>query len=53
VGVGLSRGYADLAQGCLWDYNRLLSSPYGLHFPKLTGHCCLVVQEPSWFLHLM
>jgi hypothetical protein len=27
VGVGLSRGYADLAQGCLWEYRVQLSSP--------------------------
>jgi hypothetical protein len=27
-------GYADLAQGCLWEYCMLLSSPCGLHLPK-------------------
>jgi hypothetical protein len=27
-------GYADLAQGCLWEYNVPLSSPCGLHLPK-------------------
>jgi hypothetical protein len=31
-------GYADLAQGCLWEYRVLLSSPCGLHFPKQSGH---------------
>jgi hypothetical protein len=46
-------GYADLAQGCLWEYHVLLSSPCGLRLPKPSGRCCLVVaQEPSWFLHL-
>jgi hypothetical protein len=37
VGVGLSRGYADLAQGCLWEYQVTLSSPGGLHLPKQSG----------------
>jgi hypothetical protein len=47
-------GYADLAQGCLWEYCVLLSSPCVLHLPKPSGCCCLVaLQEPSWFLHLM
>jgi hypothetical protein len=46
-------GYADLAQGCLWEYRVPLSSPCGPHLPKLSGHCRLVVAwEPSWFLHL-
>jgi hypothetical protein len=46
-------GYADLAQGCLWEYRVLLSSPCGLCLPKSSGCCRLVVaQEPSWFLHL-
>jgi hypothetical protein len=46
-------GYADLAQGCLWEYSMPLSSPCGLCLPQPSGHCCLlVVQEPSWFLHL-
>jgi hypothetical protein len=30
-------GYADLAQGCLWEYRVPLSSPGGLHLPKLSG----------------
>jgi hypothetical protein len=30
MGVGLSRGYADLSQGCLWEYHMTLSSPSGL-----------------------
>jgi hypothetical protein len=47
-------GYADLAQGCLWEYRMPLSSPCGLHLPMLSGHWRLaVVWEPSWFLHLM
>jgi hypothetical protein len=46
-------GYAYLAQGCLWKYHVPLSSPCGLHLPKLSGHCCLAAaREPSWFLHL-
>jgi hypothetical protein len=45
-------GYADLAQGCLWEYHLLLSSPCGLHLPKQSGRWCLVAPEPSWFLCL-
>jgi hypothetical protein len=30
-------GYADLAQGCLWEYHIPLSSPCGLHLPKCSG----------------
>jgi hypothetical protein len=30
-------GYADLAQGCLWEYCVLLSSPCGPHLPSLLG----------------
>jgi hypothetical protein len=45
--------YADLAQGCLWEYSIPLSSPCGLHLPKSSGSCCLMaMQVPSWFLHL-
>jgi hypothetical protein len=45
--------YADLAQGCLWEYCVPLRSPCGLHLPKPSGHCRLVaVWEPSWFLRL-
>jgi hypothetical protein len=29
--------YADLAQGCLWEYRMLLSSPGGLRLPKQLG----------------
>jgi hypothetical protein len=29
--------YADLAQGCLWKYHVLLSSPFGPRFPKPSG----------------
>jgi hypothetical protein len=48
-----SGGYADLAQGCLWEYCVPLSSPCGPRLPKPSGHCCLAVaREPSWFLHL-
>jgi hypothetical protein len=46
-------GYADLAQGCLWEYHMLLSSSCGLHLPKLSGCWHLeAVWEPSWFLCL-
>jgi hypothetical protein len=49
-----SGGYADLAQGCLWEYCMPLSSPCGPHLPKLSGCWCLAaVREPSWFLCLM
>jgi hypothetical protein len=44
-------GYADLAQGCLWEYHVLLSSPCGLRLPKPSGHCSVVAGwKPSWFL---
>jgi hypothetical protein len=47
-------GYADLAQGCLWEYHILLTPPCGPHLPKPSGHCRLAVaREPSWFLCLM
>jgi hypothetical protein len=45
-------GYADLAQGCLWEYHVPLSSPCGPRLPKSSGRWCLVAREPSWFLHL-
>jgi hypothetical protein len=46
-------GYADLAQGYLWEYRVPLSSPCGPCLPKTSGHCRLeAVWEPSWFLHL-
>jgi hypothetical protein len=38
VGVGLSRCYGGLAQGCLWKYHVPLSSPCGLHLPEPSGH---------------
>jgi hypothetical protein len=44
-------GYADLAQGCLWKYHVLLSSPCPC-LPKPAGHRHLVAWRPSWFLHL-
>jgi hypothetical protein len=44
-------GYADLAQGCLWEYRIPLSSPCGLRLTKPSGHWRLVVaQEPCCFL---
>jgi hypothetical protein len=46
-------GYADLAQGCLWEYSVPLSSPCGLCLPKPSGHRCLAAAwGPSWFLRL-
>jgi hypothetical protein len=46
-------GYADLAQGCLWEYRVQLSSPCGSRLLKPSGHWSLVAaQGPSWFLHL-
>jgi hypothetical protein len=45
-------GYADQAQGCLWEYCVPLSSPCGPCLPKRPGRWCLAAQEPSWFLHL-
>jgi hypothetical protein len=45
-------GYADLAQGCLWEYRMPLSSPGGLLLPKQSGSWHLVAQEPSGFLCL-
>jgi hypothetical protein len=46
-------GYADLAQGCLWEYRVPQSSPCGPCLPKPSGHGRLVARGPSWFLHLM
>jgi hypothetical protein len=46
-------GYADLAQGCLWEYCVPLSSPCGLRLPKPSGRWCLAaVRGLSWFLRL-
>jgi hypothetical protein len=46
-------GYADLAQGCLWEYHVPLSSPCGPCLPKPPGRGCLAAaQGPSWFLRL-
>jgi hypothetical protein len=54
VGSVCPGGYADLAQGCLWEYCVPLSSSCDLHLPKPSGCCCLVAaREPSWFLCLM
>jgi hypothetical protein len=52
VGLVCPGGYADLAQGCLWEYCMPLSSPGGLCLPKQSGSWCLVAREPSWFPHL-
>jgi hypothetical protein len=47
-------GYADLAQGSLWEYCMPLSSPCGPRLPKQSGRWCLAAAwEPSWFLRLM
>jgi hypothetical protein len=52
-GLACPGGYADVTQGCVWEYHIQLSSPYGLHLPKLSGCRHLaVVQEPSWLLRL-
>jgi hypothetical protein len=54
VGVCLSKVYADLAQGCPWEYHVPLSSPCGLLLPKPSGCCRLVAAwESSWFLFNM
>jgi hypothetical protein len=42
-------GYADLAQGCLWEYRVPLSSPCP-RLPKPSGREQLVARWPSWFL---
>jgi hypothetical protein len=44
--------YADLAQGCLWEYCMPFSSPCGLSLPQGSGFWHLAAQEPSSFLHL-
>jgi hypothetical protein len=45
-------GYADLAQGCLWEYRVPLSSPCGPRLPKSSRRGCLAAAwGPSWFLH--
>jgi hypothetical protein len=46
-------GYADLAQGCLWEYCVPISSPCGPHLPKSSGRGHLAARGPSWFLRLM
>jgi hypothetical protein len=47
-------GYADLAQGCLWECHVPLSSPCVLCLPKQFGCWRLAAARyPSWFLHLM
>jgi hypothetical protein len=43
--------YAVLAQGCLWDYHILLSSPCPCH-PNPSGCQQLAAQGPFWFLCL-
>jgi hypothetical protein len=37
VGSVCPGGYADLAQGCLWEHHMLLSSPRGLLIPGMIG----------------
>jgi hypothetical protein len=44
--------YADLAQGCLWEYHMPLSSRCALHHPNQSGSWRLAARELSWFLHL-
>jgi hypothetical protein len=51
VGSVCPGGYTVLAQGCLWEYHLLLSSPC-LHLPKPSGRRRLVARGPSGFLHL-
>jgi hypothetical protein len=47
-------GYADLAQGRLWEYCVPLSSPCGPNLPKPSGHQCLAASwGPSRFLCFM
>jgi hypothetical protein len=53
VGSVWPGGYADLAQGCLWEYRAPLSLPCGLRLPQRFGCWHLAAREPSWFLHLM
>jgi hypothetical protein len=36
-GQSVQGGYADLFQGCLWEYHVSLSSPVGLLFPSRIG----------------
>jgi hypothetical protein len=46
--------YAELAQGCLWEYLVPLSSPCSLRLPKRSWHWHLeAAWGPSWFLRLM
>jgi hypothetical protein len=49
-GLVFPGGYADLAQGCLWEYCVPLNSPCGLHLPKPSGSGQLALAwGPSWF----
>jgi hypothetical protein len=41
--------YADLAQGCLWEYRILLSSRCGPRLPKPSWRWCLVARGPPGF----
>jgi hypothetical protein len=52
VGVSLSRGYADLAQGCLWKYHVPFSLPCP-RLPNLSEHRHLAARGPSLFLCFM
>jgi hypothetical protein len=51
VGVRLSRGYAALAQGCLWEFAIPRSSPFP-HLPKPYGHGRVAARGPSLFFRL-
>jgi hypothetical protein len=51
VGVSLSRGYAAVAQACLWDTTVLRSSPCP-RLPKPSGRRRLVAWGPALFLCL-
>jgi hypothetical protein len=45
-------GYADLAQGCLWEYHVPLHLPCGLHLPKLSVCWCLAVARGALLVSL-
>jgi hypothetical protein len=49
VGVSQSRGYADLAQVCLWEYHVPLSSPGGLLLPSRLGTGVWQWESPPGF----
>jgi hypothetical protein len=50
----MSRGYAGLSQGWLWEYYmQLICSPVRLHLTSRFGAWHQAVQEPSWFFSIM